>query len=122
AEALLLLGIVELPGNAGQALQRAQQDYVVSLRAFPDDAATHLELGWYEAQRGNIGAAERALSDALRVDPNRARAWVVRGVLAARAARYAEAIGFWKQAKAIDAAYPNIDQLIAEAERRKQKH
>ena len=103
----------------GQALKRAQEDYVASLEAFPDVASNHAARGWLEAERGNTAEAERALDVALKVEPKYAFPWVVRGVLAARAARYAEAVGFWRQAKAIDAAYPNIDQLIAEAERRR---
>ncbi len=119
AEVLVSFAIVELPGNAGEALKRAQQDYIASLEAFPDVASNHAARGWLEAQRGNSSEAERALDDALKVESKYAFPWVVKGVLAARAARYVEAIGFWQQAKAIDATYPNIDQLIAEAERRK---
>ena len=119
AEALVSLAIVELPGNAGEALKRAQQDYIASLEAFPDVASNHAARGWLEAERGNLSEAEHALDDALKVESKYAFPWVVRGVLAARAARYVEAVGFWKQAKAIDATYPNLDQLIAEAERRK---
>jgi predicted CXXCH cytochrome family protein len=119
AEVLVSFSIVELPGNAGEALKRAQQDYVASLQEFPDVASNHAARGWLEAQRGNASEAERALDDALRVEPKYAFPWVVKGVIAARAARYVEAVGFWKQAKAIDATYPNLDQLIAEAEKRK---
>jgi predicted CXXCH cytochrome family protein len=119
AEVLVSFAIVELPGNAGEALKRAQQDYVTSLEAFPDVASNHAARGWLEAERGNVSEAERALDDALKVESKYAFPWVVKGVLAARAARYVEAVGFWKQAKAIDATYPNLDQLIAEAERRK---
>ena len=46
----------------------------------------------------------------------------VLGTLAAayaEAGRFADAMGFWKKAREIDPAYPNLDQLIAEAEKRK---
>ncbi len=120
AEVLVSFSIADLPGNAGQALKRAQEEYIASLEAFPDVASNHAARGWLEAERGNVTEAERALDEALKVESKYAFPWVVKGVLAARASRYTEAIGFWKQAKAIDATYPNIDQLIAEAERRKE--
>ena len=41
------------------------------------------------------------------------------GVLSARAGRYQEAIDFWKKARSIEPGYPRIDDLIAEAEKRK---
>jgi predicted CXXCH cytochrome family protein len=119
AEVLAAFSVVELPGNAGQVLKRAQDDYIASLEAFPDVASNHAARGWLEAERGNIAQAEHALEDALKVESKYAFPWVVKGVLAARAERYSEAIGFWKQARAIDSTYPNIDRLIAEAERRK---
>jgi predicted CXXCH cytochrome family protein len=119
-EVLVGFSIVDLPGIAGEALKRAQAEYVASLEAFPDVASNHAALGWLEAEKGNVSAAERALDDALKVEAKYAFPWVVKGVLAARAERYADAIGFWKQARGIEPAYPNIDQLIAEAERRKQ--
>jgi tetratricopeptide (TPR) repeat protein len=116
---LTSFGVVELPGNAGQALRRAQEDYVTSLKMFPNVASDHAALGWLEAERGDTAAANVALDNALKVEPNYAFPWVVKGVLSARAGRYAEAVEFWKQAKSIDPTYPNIDQLIAEAEKRK---
>jgi hypothetical protein len=44
---------------------------------------------------------------------------VVKGVLLAREGRFAEAVELWKKARSIEPSYPNIDQLIAEAEKRK---
>lgn len=119
ADVLLAFGVVTLPGAAGQALTRAQDEYVLALQSFPDAAANHAELGWLEAQRGRTEAAQNALDAALRVDPRNARALVIKGVIAARASQFAEAIAFWKKARAIDPGYPNLDQLIAEAEKRR---
>jgi hypothetical protein len=119
AEALLALGYVELPGAAGEALARAQDEYAASLQAFPDVASNLAALGWLETSRGRVGEAQKALDQAIRVDPNFARPYVVKGVLSARAERYQEAIEFWKKARSIEPTYPRIDQLIAEAEKRK---
>ena len=44
---------------------------------------------------------------------------VIKGVIAARENRFNDAIDLWKKAKAVEPAYPNIDQLIAEAEKRR---
>jgi hypothetical protein len=44
---------------------------------------------------------------------------VVMGVLSAREGGFAEAVEMWKKARSIEPSYPNIDQLIAEAEKRK---
>lgn len=119
AEALLTLGFAQLPGAAGAALQKAQDEYIASLDAFPDVAANHASRGWLESERGNVAEAERALDTAIQVDPNFARPYVLKGMLAARASRYQEAIDLWKKARSIEPAYPRLEQLIGEAEKRK---
>ncbi len=119
AEVLVSFGIVELPGNAGQALRRAQEEYILSLDMFPDVASNHAAKGWIEAERGNNAQALGALDKAIAVEPKYAFPWVVKGVLSAREGRFAEAVEMWKKARSIEPSYPNIDQLIAEAEKRK---
>lgn len=120
AEVLVYFGIVELPGNAGQVLRRAQEEYILSLEMFPDVASNHAARGWLEAERGNTVQARDALDKAVAVQPQYAFPWVVKGVLSAREGRFAEAVEMWKKARSIEPGYPNIDQLIAEAEKRKQ--
>lgn len=119
AEVLSSFGIVDLPGAAGDALRRAQADYIVSLDAFPDVASNHAAKGWLEAERGNVVIARDALNKATKVEPNYAFPWVIKGVLSAREGKFADAIEMWKKARSIEPSYPNIDQLIAEAEKRK---
>jgi predicted CXXCH cytochrome family protein len=119
AEVLVSFGIVELPGNAGDALRRAQEEYILSLDMFPDVASNHAAKGWIEAERGHNAAARGALDKAIAVEPKYAFPWVVKGVLSAREGRFAEAVELWKKARSIEPSYPNIDQLIAEAEKRK---
>lgn len=119
AEGLLALGVAELPGAAGVALRRAQDDYAESLRAFPDIAGNHAALGWLEASRGRIDAAQRALDDAIQVDDRAPRAYVVKGILAARAERFDEAIDWWKKARQRAPGDTTLATLIAEAEKRK---
>ena len=119
AEVLVGFGIFELPGPAGEALKKAQDDYIVSLDMFPDSASNHAAKGWLEAERGNIIVARDALNKATLVEPNYAFPWVVKGVLLAREGKFAEALEMWKKARSIEPSYPNINQLIAEAEKRK---
>ena len=119
AAVLVSFGIVELPGEAGAALVRAQDDYVESLKAFPDVASNHASLGWLESERGNAPQAIEALDNAIAVAPRYAFPWVVKGVISARAGRFDDAVEMWKKARSIEPSYPNIDQLIAEAEKRK---
>ena len=119
AEVLVWFGIVELPGPAGEALKRAQEEYVLSLDMFPDAASNHADKGWLEAERGNVVAARDALDKAIMVEPNYAFPWVVKGVLLAREGKFVEAVEMWKKARSIEPSYPNIDQLIAEGEKRK---
>jgi predicted CXXCH cytochrome family protein len=119
AEVLVAFGIVELPGQAGEALRKAQAEYIVSLDAFPDVASNHAAKGWLEAERGNVMVARDALNKATAVEPNYAFPWVVKGVLLAREGKFEEAVEMWKKARTIEPSYPNIDQLIAEGEKRK---
>ena len=119
ADVLVSFGIVELPGAAGAALKKAQDEYVVSLDMFPDVASNHAAKGWLEAERGNVMIARDALNKATAVEPNYAFPWVVKGVLLAREGKFAEAVEMWKKARSIEPSYPNLDQLISEAEKRK---
>jgi tetratricopeptide (TPR) repeat protein len=119
AEVLVSFGIIELPGQAGEALRKAQDEYIVSLDAFPDIAANHAAKGWLEGERGNVIVARDALNKATSLEPNYAFAWVVKGVLFAREGKFADAVEMWKKARTIEPSYPNINQLIAEAEKRK---
>jgi predicted CXXCH cytochrome family protein len=119
AELLVSFGLVELPGQAGEVLRRVQNEYVESLDSFPDVASNHAAKGWLEAERGNVLVARDALDKAIRVEPNYAFPWVIKGVLLAREGRFAEAAEMWKKARSIEPSYPNIDQLIAEADKRK---
>jgi predicted CXXCH cytochrome family protein len=119
AEALLAAGISHLPGAAGAALARAQDEYAASLRSFPDVAANHAAVAWLEAQRGRLPEAVAAADDALRVEPRFARPWVIKGVILAREGKYAQAVDAWKKARTLEPGYPNIEKLIAEAEKRK---
>ena len=119
AGVLVSFGIVKLPGAAGLALGRAQEEYIESLDTFPDIASNHASKGWIESERGNNVQARIALDKAIAVDPRYAFPWVVKGVILAREARFDEAVEMWKKARSIEPSYPNIDQLIAEAEKRK---
>ncbi len=119
AEALLVSGVVTLPGIAGPLLERAQDDYLTSMRMFPDAAGSHASIAWMEAQRGRLADARAAADEALRVEPRAARPWVVKGVISAREGKFAKAIEEWKKARSLEPSYPNIDRLIAEAEKLK---
>jgi tetratricopeptide (TPR) repeat protein len=119
AEGLLALGIVTLPGVAGQALARAQDEYLAGLGAFPDVASNHAAIGWLEASRGRVEQAQQALDTALKVEPSYPRPYVVKGIIEARAGRYQTAIELWRKAKELSPDDPTVDQLIAEAEKRK---
>jgi len=118
-EVLVSFGIVELPGQAGEALKKAQADYILSLDSFPDIASNHAAKGWLEAERGHAAEARAALDDAISVEPKYAFPYVIKGVLSAREGKYSEAVELWQKARSIEPSYPNINQLIAEAEKRK---
>jgi predicted CXXCH cytochrome family protein len=120
AEGLLNLGIAQLPGGAGAALVRAQDEYGASLTTFGDRPRDHLVLGWLELQRNRHAPATRALNDALALDPEQLQSPLLLGVIAAREGRYAEAIDHWERVKAREPTWPNIDLLIDEAKRRRE--
>jgi tetratricopeptide (TPR) repeat protein len=119
AEALLAFGVAELPGAAGVALDRAQDDYAQALTDFPDAAANHTALGWLQSERRQLPEAKAALDRAIHLDPAAPRPWVIKGVIAAREGNFALASELWRKAKSIEPSYPNINQLIAEADKRK---
>ena len=119
AEGLLALGVVELPGTAGELLARAQDEYAAALMEFNDLAENHTALAWLLTERGRYADAAEALNRALALDAQAARPYVVKGVIAAREGKFSEAAALWRKAKSIDSAYPNIDQLIAAAEKRR---
>ena len=119
AEALLTLGIAQLPGAAGDGAGegpgrlRGQPRGVSELRR--QSRVARMARVRARAQRRGPAALDRAIQ----VDPAFARPYVVKGVLAARAGRYQEAVDFWKKARSLEPAYPRIDTLIAEGEKRK---
>jgi predicted CXXCH cytochrome family protein len=119
AEGLLALGIAELPGAAGALLAKAQEEYIMALNDFPDVPDNHAALGWLFAERGRTADALAAIDNAIKLAPDAARPYVIKGVLAARDGRFDEAAQLWRKAKTLQPRYPNIDQLIAEADKRK---
>ena len=118
AESLLAMDVVTAPGRVGDVLTNAQDDLAASLRSFPDSAPQQASLAWLYAQRGQATEAERAIAAAIAVDPAMARPHVIRGVLAARAGRFREALASWKTARELDPRTPNIDRMIDEVTRR----
>ncbi len=120
AEALLHMGFAQLPGPAGAALVRAQDEYAESLSAFGDMAGDHLALGWLQMERGRTADARAALADALHLQPDLLQPRVYLGIMAAREGRYDEAIRQWQRVKAKAPSWPNIDRLIEEGRKRKQ--
>ncbi len=118
AEALLLLDVVAAPGRAGEALSRAQTELAESLRSVPESASQQATLAWLLTQRGEAAAAEEAVRAALALDARFARPHVIRGVLAARAGRFDDALASWRRARELDPTTPNIDRMIDEAQRR----
>jgi predicted CXXCH cytochrome family protein len=117
AEALLWMNITTLPGPAGELLARAQDELGASLAAFPDVVGNHATRGWLESERGRQEPAANALDTALSLDSRYVRARVYRGIVAARSGQLGEAIKHWREARKIDPAFPNLDRMIAEAER-----
>jgi tetratricopeptide (TPR) repeat protein len=119
AEALLERGIARLDGAVGAALRTAQDEWAESLRTFNDVAADHTNLGRLYAARGLEADAIREFTTATKLDSSDPRPRVRLGVLAARAGRYDEALKHFTAAKSLAPSYPNIEQLIAEVQKRR---
>ena len=119
AESLLALDVVTAPGRAGEALARAQQD-LADEPARRSRSRRRCRRRWPGCTRSvaRTPRPSRAVAAALALDPSAARPYVIRGVLAARAGRFADAIASWKAARDRDPATPNIDRMIDEATRR----
>jgi predicted CXXCH cytochrome family protein len=118
AEALLDLGVARLEGVAGQALERAQDEWAASLAAFNDVAADETTLGWLEASRGRTDQAVHTLATAIRLNPSDARPHLYMGVVKARLGAFDEALQQFKTAKTLAPSYQNLDLLISEAQKR----
>ena len=108
-------------GPAGEALARAQDDTRPAWTTFPDVAANHAALGWLEAERGQLAEAHASARPCASGSTRARRGrWVVKGVIAARDGQLRrKRWSSGRKAKALEPDYPNIDQLIAEAEKRK---
>lgn len=117
AEALLSMDVASLDGAAGQALARAQGEYASAMRTFPDVAADHTSLAWLLMSTGQAAEASEELKVARKLEPDDLRARVYQGIIAARDGRLDQALTEWRSVRSADPAYPNIDELIAEAER-----
>ena len=118
AQGLFQRGVTTLAGDAATALARAQDEWAESLRTFADVADDHTTLGWLDASRGHPDAGRQELRTAIDLDPQAARPRVYLGIVEARAGRFDEALRQFAEAKRLAPNYPNIDRLIAEAQKR----
>ncbi len=118
AEGLLYMGVTELTGPAGDALARAQAEYVDALSSFPDAADNHVSLAWFASARGEHDAALREAAVAVDTSPAYPRAYVFKGLISARAGRFDEALAAFRTAKTLEPGFPNVDRMIEEAEKR----
>ena len=80
AFALVSLGVIELPGAAGERFEQAKRDYVLRAQTSPDHAPTQLELGKFHVQNRDLPAAAVAFETSLRVDPEQEGAAYFRGL------------------------------------------
>lgn len=118
AESLLALDVATAPGRAGEALARRNSNWLRACGRFRNRRPQQAALAWLHAERGEAEASARAVDAALAVDPALARPYVIRGVLAARAGRFSDALASWRAARERDPRTPNIDRMIDEATRR----
>jgi tetratricopeptide (TPR) repeat protein len=114
AEGLMNLGVAQLDGAQGAALQRAQDEWATSLRTFNDIAADQIAAGWLDGARGHIDDAVKELQAAIALDPADPRPLVYLGVIAARQKQYEDALRYFTFAKKIAPGYQNLDRLIEE--------
>jgi tetratricopeptide (TPR) repeat protein len=118
AEGLMALGVTHLEGAQGAALNRAQDEWALSLRTFNDVAADQVTVGWLDLVRGNTDLGVSELRAAIALDPADAKPHVYLGITAARAGRYDEALQYFNTAKKLAPAYQNLDRLIEEVHKR----
>ena len=122
AESLLALDIATAPGRAAEAPPRRWRRRNSSWPRACDrfQSRRHSRRRWLGFTPS--GASPRPPSARsmrpLAVDPALARPYVIRGVLAARAGRFNDALASWKAARERDPRTPNIDRMIDEATRR----
>jgi HEAT repeat protein len=118
AEGLMGLGVTQLEGAQGAALQRAQDEWAASLRTFNDVAADQITVGWLDATRGRIDDAVNELHAAIAIDPADPQPLVYLGVIAARQKHYDDALRYFTSAKKLAPSYQNLDRLIEEVRKR----
>jgi tetratricopeptide (TPR) repeat protein len=105
--AFVLWIITLLPALAHEAIRRGYYDMAINAldtyHAFnPNNAATHLMLGWAYFKKGDQTRARDAYSEAIRLDPRRADAYVGRGSAHGAARQLDEAIADLNEALRLD--------------------
>ena len=110
AKALLDAPVARLPGQAQADLDAAMAEWRAALASRLDFPETHLQIAGVSLTMRNMAAAERAFAEVVRLDPQRADAWVMRVRIAAatRGAAAARAV-----LDAARAALPDDPTLLA---------
>jgi tetratricopeptide (TPR) repeat protein len=101
--------------SAGR-LEQARDDYGRALRASPDSGFLHRDLADVERRLGNGDRARTLVDRALTLDPQDARAWALRGELAAAAGESEAAMTAYRRALELDPALPDLATRITEIE------
>ncbi len=117
AFSLLNLGVLEMEGENGPRLARAQAEYVQALRNWPDVPEFRVNLGSYHILRKNYAEAISELQIAIQLNPELPDAYYNAGRAYAYQGQFKQALDSWKKARELKPTYPDIDRLIDAAEK-----
>lgn len=121
ASSLMNLGIIRLDGEAGRKFDVAKQDFVESLRAWPNVPEFRVDLGNYLLLHGDLTNAVVEYQVAIQIHPTLVNAWYFLGHARAKMGQLDKTIESWKKVRELDPAFPTIDGLIRAAEQQRKK-
>ncbi len=107
------------PAAYQEQLKKANQEYLASITARPDQWTSHYNLGNYQLSRGEIPEAVASFQTALKLEPNAVMAMVNLSIVHARMGEGAKAEQILKQALKLspDNAAANFNMGLLKAEK-----
>ena len=110
--AMMNLGVEHGQGEMGMRFEDAKNEYLVSLRNWPNVPAFRLNIGNIHLMDDKLEEAEFEYKTAIQIDPLMADAWYYLGMTYSRMGKWDEALDSWKELQRLNPDYPGVVALI----------